>query len=530
MQKSSNLLFLSLFIFLIFCFVTYLFLMKYLEETYQKSQQIAFYEVQKQSSNILTKMLYFYQNQRNNLEKKYYTVLNYLEKSEIKDINLSHIYEEINAGLEDKPYNIYISDDNLIIKNTTYMPDFNFDLNFAKNVFEEARKQNKINISPPYFESFSSKFTSYAEAYLPNTNKVLQVSYTYNELNEDIKTFQNILNKNTDIKSFTAFIFYSNGFIGDFIFKKFAPYKETKELIESRLKKANEIIKNLNLSYNNVLTNKYSTKYYIIEKSPIFDETKILFTLSFDTEKYQDIVIKLRISMILVSILGIVTLYIINILRKKEKIFTYKDKFIAHSIHEIKTPLSIISINTQLREKTYGSDKFTEKIEGALRNLTNSYEDMVFLHTKDRINYHIEEISLEEVLKERIKYFETIAKIQSREIKLTVYTNFKVKMSKIELVRLIDNNLSNAIKYSFLNTCIEVKLTAYKLEFISKSDPIKDIKNIFKRYARENEILGGHGLGLAIVKDICDKYGIKKEVASYENTNVFTYDFTELTQ
>ncbi len=50
---------------------------------------------------------------------KHKEVLKYLE-THAYDGDLSKIYEKINEGLADKPYNIYITDENLIIKNTTF--------------------------------------------------------------------------------------------------------------------------------------------------------------------------------------------------------------------------------------------------------------------------------------------------------------------------------------------------------------------------------------------------------------------------
>ncbi|WP_044416079.1 ATP-binding protein [Halarcobacter anaerophilus] len=105
-------------------------------------------------------------------------------------------------------------------------------------------------------------------------------------------------------------------------------------------------------------------------------------------------------------------------------------------------------------------------------------------------------------LKERVEYFSTIATAQGREIKLQINSKCIVKMDKKELIRLIDNNLSNAIKYSKLHSLIEVTLENNILNFTSQGDKIVDKKAIFDKYKRENSSIGGHGLGLSIVKDI----------------------------
>lgn len=217
------------------------------------------------------------------------------------------------------------------------------------------------------------------------------------------------------------------------------------------------------------------------------------------------------------------TIFIIYKVREKEYILSYKDKFIEHSIHEIRTPLSIINLNLQLKNENIGVDKYSKKIEGALRTLRNSYEDMSFLHIKSKIKYKIENLSLKNSLEDRVKYFELIAQTQNRTLHLEIINDIFMDISQIELERLIDNNISNAIKYCEVDTTIKIILKDNILKFISNADEIKDKNAIFQRYVRENQSLGGHGIGLSIVKDICDKYGIKIEVISENSENIFLY-------
>jgi len=96
-------------------------------------------------------------------------------------------------------------------------------------------------------------------------------------------------------------------------------------------------------------------------------------------------------------------------------------------------------------------------------------------------------------------------------------------MGKIELNRLIDNNISNAIKYSYIGSTINIVLKNNILEFCSNGQNINNPKGIFKRYKRENKNTCGHGLGLAIVSDICKKYNFKIEVESQNSINMFRY-------
>lgn len=527
--KSSTILFFIIFLFLLFNLISYKLLLKNLYNNHTKNQEITFYQIQKETNNLLTKLLYKYTNQKETLLAKHKEVLTYLEKKSY-DASLDEISKIINKDKESNPFNIYITDENLVIKNTTYKPDLNFDLSFVKELFEQHKKDNIIGISPPVFEMYSLKFFSYTDSYLTKDDKrILQVSYTYNDVEEDLKKLQDLLNLNKNIKSSNAYVVFNDGYIGDFIFKSLKSYKPTLDDITARINKGKELA--ANIKEDEYITNyfvKDDKEYkvsYLAQKSQIFDEAKVIFNIIFDEDEFNNDIFKLNLAILLIGLIGIITIFIVYKVRYEEKLLKYKDKFIEHSVHEIKTPLSIINLNTQLRNKIFGEDKYSKKIEGAIRTLENSYEDMVFLHIKNKIDYLIENVNLDEILNGRIKYFSIIATTQNRELNLSIDKNIFINISKIELTRLIDNNLSNAIKYSNIGSEINIILKNNVLEFHSFGKPIKDTKNIFKRYARENESAGGHGLGLAIIKDICNKYKIKIEVLYKNNQNIFTYDF-----
>ena len=529
---QSTILFFIIIIFSIFIFISYKLLLKNIHDNHIKNQEIVFYEIQRETSNLLTKLLYKYSQEKENILQIHKEVSEYLENNSY-EIDLEEIHQKINQPYKNKPFNIYITDENLIIRNTTFKPDLGFDLSFAKEQFELNRQNQIIGISPPIFEMYSLKFFTFTDSYLKKDKKrVLQIGYIYHDVNEDLRNLQSLINSNKSIKDSNAYIIFNNGYIGDFIFKSLKSYKPTLEEIEKRIEKGKELANNLEENiYISKTFEKNSSEYkvsYFSQKSPIFDEAKIIYSIVFDEEEYLRNLRNLDFAIFLITFIGIITIYIIYKIRYKENLLKYKDKFIEHSVHEIKTPLSIIGLNIQLRNKILGEDKYTNKIDGALKTLENSYEDMSFLHTKENINYLIENISLEVILQDRIKYFEVIAKTQNRKLKLNILKNCEIKMSKIEITRLIDNNLSNAIKYSQIGSIIKIDLIDNILEFHSISEPIKDVKNIFKKYTRENDSVGGHGLGLSIVNDICKKYNIKIEVKLIKpNTNVFSYYFNK---
>jgi signal transduction histidine kinase len=252
----------------------------------------------------------------------------------------------------------------------------------------------------------------------------------------------------------------------------------------------------------------------------------ILYTILLDENELYHTLHNLDILMLIVALLGILAILVIAKIRSKEERLSEQDKFVQSAMHEIKTPLSVITLNNELRAMEYGKDPYTEEIDSALRTLQNSYDTMSFIITKDAIRYPVETLSLKEVLQERVDFFQNIAHSNHRSITLHTSGNIDVKMSRIELVRLIDNNLSNALKYSFERTEITVTLQDRTLTFHNYGNTVTDKERIFEKYARENNTVGGYGLGLNIVKDIARKYHIIIDLRSNKKEGTtFSYIF-----
>ena len=361
---------------------------------------------------------------------------------------------------------------------------------------------------------------------------MLQVIYTYPNLENELEQIATTIDANPHIKDVKAYILFSDGYIGDFIFKSFKPYKPTLEEVKKRMNEG------LNLS-NNLASNKIIHKkitidgeenrykaVYFVQNSPIFDDAKIIYEVVFDDKEYNETLRNLTIFMILLTIFGVVAIFAIFQIRFKELLLSEKEMFIKHSIHEIKTPLSIISLNNQQRVKKYGADIFSSEIENAIKVLKNSYNDMTFLLTNKKMEYKTVPLKLASFIKQRVEYFDGVAKSQGREIVYNSNSNCIIEISEVELTRLIDNNLINALKYAKVHSIIEITLEHNLLSFASVGNPIIDVKKIFNSYERENETRGGLGLGLSIVKNIADKYDISIDIKREDDKNIFVYGFS----
>jgi signal transduction histidine kinase len=239
----------------------------------------------------------------------------------------------------------------------------------------------------------------------------------------------------------------------------------------------------------------------------------------------------------LLTVLAIlVTLFIFSLLLLRnfstpfEQINNQLDNFIKDSMHEINTPLSIININSDLFANKYGNNKYLKRIKSASKTLATIYDDMDYLIKVGRVEHKVVNINMGEFIQNRVDYFQEVAHLKNIEIRTEIDGNLEYNFSKTKLQRIIDNSISNAIKYSYDNNYIDIRLYKKDRKIIFEVEDygvgIANIDRIFSRYYRENESKGGFGIGLNIVKEIIDSEGIELDIkSSLGKGTIFSYTF-----
>ena len=74
--------------------MSYFLFLKNLQDNHTKNQEIAFYQIQKSTNHLLTKLLYKYSEQKDEIVKKHKEVLDYLEQNSY-DTSLDEIYSDV---------------------------------------------------------------------------------------------------------------------------------------------------------------------------------------------------------------------------------------------------------------------------------------------------------------------------------------------------------------------------------------------------------------------------------------------------
>ncbi|MEA1892771.1 MAG: HAMP domain-containing sensor histidine kinase [Campylobacterota bacterium] len=220
---------------------------------------------------------------------------------------------------------------------------------------------------------------------------------------------------------------------------------------------------------------------------------------------------------------------------ENEKIFSQEllksqKEFLRYTVHETNTPLSVILTSIELYTMRHPKDRQLSKIESAVKNIFSIYDDLSYLVKKDQIEYPKVAINLSKYVVSRVDFFTEVA--EHSHLSFEYRTKFKdsyIYFNETKLQRIVDNTITNAIKYTLANESIEIQLSqsGTYLEFLvaSKSKIIKDTDKVFDEYYREGSRDDGFGIGLRLVRSICDEEGVDISVSSSDNKTVFLYKF-----
>ena len=190
------------------------------------------------------------------------------------------------------------------------------------------------------------------------------------------------------------------------------------------------------------------------------------------------------------------------------------DNFIKDSTHELNTPITalMLSVNSPI----VNSPKNLERIRLSASRISAIHKDLTYLMLDNNKNQMLEELLLNDIVKEELIYLTLLAEKKKIEIKVEYRDEIYFKIDKESFVRLIHNLISNAIKYNTVGGDIHVILKE-KVMIIKDTGigiPKEHQKGVYERFYRATHQVGGFGLGLNIVHKICQEYGIVIEFES----------------
>jgi signal transduction histidine kinase/DNA-binding NarL/FixJ family response regulator len=337
-----------------------------------------------------------------------------------------------------------------------------------------------------------------------------QADYYFNKLN-NAKTF-----KLSSLSEFSKEKVMSN----------YYAFKNSYKKAYSYLKKSDSLQNAASIKMDRI---KFDVEQYYVQLDQELSKMK---QLNLDKDKL--LVVKRKqyfmIGFLIVFVLASIFL-IINEKRKKKQfqlevslesqktILESKEKFLENMSHEIRTPItSIIGYLNLLSEENLVNEKRTKYTKTAIKNsnkMISSINNFLTLLKSDKLSLVQNEktsFNLNDFILERITYY--IPDFEIKKIKLYYKTNVNDKVAitydNESLKAIINNLISNAIKYSNSNTSVyfTFNITESNLIISVKDEGLgiseKDKEKIFERFYQtsNNKTIGGFGIGLSLITEL----------------------------
>jgi two-component system, OmpR family, phosphate regulon sensor histidine kinase PhoR len=217
--------------------------------------------------------------------------------------------------------------------------------------------------------------------------------------------------------------------------------------------------------------------------------------------------------------------FTIYIIIKQKKLSEIKTDFVNNMTHELKTPISTISLASQMLQ-----DKSIPHHNKNFENISNVIYDeskrlgfqvekvlQMAIFEKGRLKVKSQEVDIHELISNVVNSFIIQVKNQNGKIEQNLNAlNPIIKVDEVHFTNIIFNLLDNAVKYSNGNTHITVGTRSSNNHFYiyvdDKGIGIKkeNQKRIFEQFYRvptgNIHNVKGFGLGLSYVKKIVDEH------------------------
>jgi signal transduction histidine kinase len=217
-----------------------------------------------------------------------------------------------------------------------------------------------------------------------------------------------------------------------------------------------------------------------------------------------------------------------------------KNQLIGLVSHDLKSPLNRIFALMQLISRS-GSNLTSEQQEylAKIHQIIADLMMMVRNLLDDRrigngeIEFRPERFNLSALLMTLLKNFRPLAELKHLQLHVSIPPGVQVMQDKHYLVRVIENGIANAIKFSPEYKKLHVELISNEKDVlllvrdegpgISKDEQAKLFHKFQPLRARPTGSESATGIGLAVAKALADKIGIGMRVVSEEGTGtVFT--------
>ena len=212
-------------------------------------------------------------------------------------------------------------------------------------------------------------------------------------------------------------------------------------------------------------------------------------------------------------------------------VYNQQKEFAENASHELQTPLAIIQSKLDLLMQSIDlkSDQY-EIIEDAMKALSRVSrinKNLLLLTKIENSQYmEMESVNFSSLLATNIKLFVNF--LENKSIRLTeeITCDVVVEGNRILIEILVNNLITNAIRYSPENGTMSIVLSPRELKIINVGQTSLNRDRIFERFGTGSSTSPGTGLGLALVKQVSQRYGWDCQYVFENGNHVFSIEFS----
>lgn len=237
-------------------------------------------------------------------------------------------------------------------------------------------------------------------------------------------------------------------------------------------------------------------------------------------------------ALLLVLIIMFAFYFAVSTIFKQKKVSEIKNDFISNMTHELKTPISTISLaceaitDPDIKKDPTTLDSFVGMISSENKRLGNLVEKVLqtSLLEKGKLNLQKTTYAINDIVKDTVKAFEIQFQQKGGELQLKRLDDVNWSVDKIHFSNVLFNLMDNALKYSTDNPITKVELVKESTGFsiiisdngigIKKEDQKRIFDKLYRVSTGDVHDVKGFGLGLDYVNRIVEMHGGKIHVKS----------------
>lgn len=215
-------------------------------------------------------------------------------------------------------------------------------------------------------------------------------------------------------------------------------------------------------------------------------------------------------------------------------------RFITNAGHELKTPLAVISANTEMEELLGNDDEWNQSTIEQVQRMTRLIDELITVtRMSEPEELVLSPVNFSEKVEEAAKSFKSVLAKDGKDYEVKVEPNLYVNAESRSLLEVVNILIDNAQKYCDDHGKVLVVLAKSRLNqnaVLTVSNSYQNGKNVdtkrfFERFYREDEShhhdeqkKSGFGIGLSMAQDLVYTFGGK--ISAHWEDGVMTFVVT----